>query len=69
MQLQEQYINILWSYLLYRYGEIEGRKLLIRILGQVLEHQKFGADVDKILFERQPFANLVYTMLMSFSLN
>jgi hypothetical protein len=69
MQLQEQYINILWSYLLYRYGEIEGRKLLIGIIGQVLEHQKFGADVDKSLLERQPFANLVYTMLMSFSLN
>jgi hypothetical protein len=69
IQLQEQYINILWSYLVYRYGEIEGQKLLTAIIGQVLEHQKFGADVDKSLFERQPFANLVYTMLMSFSLN
>ena len=69
MQLQEQYINILWSYLLYRYGEIEGRKLLMGIVGQVLEHQNFGADVDKVLYERQPFANLVHTMLMSFSLN
>ena len=69
MQLQEQYINILWSYLLYRYGELEGQKLLMAIIGQVFEHQNFGADVDKSLFERQPFANLVYTMLMSFSLN
>jgi hypothetical protein len=69
MQLQEQYIHILWSYLLYRYGEIEGQKLLIAILGQVFQHQKFGADVDKSLLERQPFANIVYTMLMSFSLN
>jgi len=69
MELQEQYINILWSYLIYRYGEIEGHKFLMSIIGQLLEHQKFGADVDKSLLERQPFANLVYTMLMSFSLN
>ena len=69
MEIQEQYIQILWSYLLYRYGEIEGQKLLMAIIGQVLEHQKFGADVDKILLERQPFGNLVYNMLMSFSLN
>jgi len=69
MQLQEQYISILWSYLLYRYGEIEGQKLLMGIIGEVLEHQRFGADADKSLLERQPFANLVYTMLMSFSLN
>lgn len=68
-QLQEQYINILWSYLIYRYGELEGQKLLMGIIGQVLEHQKFGADVDKSLLERQPFTNLVYSMLMSFSLN
>ena len=54
---------------MYRYGEIKGQKLLIAIIGQVLEHQKFGADLDKSLLERQPFANLVYTMLMSFSLN
>jgi hypothetical protein len=59
---------MLWSYLTYRYGDLEGRKLLMGIIGQVLEHQKFGADVDKILLERQPFANLVYTMLTSFAL-
>ncbi|CAF2397443.1 unnamed protein product [Rotaria sp. Silwood2] len=69
IQAQEQYINILWSYLIYRYGQNEGQKLLTTIIGQVLEHQKFGADVDKSLLERQPFANLVYTMLTSFSLN
>ncbi len=69
MQLQEQYIHILWSYLIYRYGEIDGQKLLIAIIGQVLEHQNFGADVDISLLERQPFANLVYSMLMTFSLN
>jgi hypothetical protein len=69
MQAQEQYINILWSYLLYRYGEVKGQKLLVALLGQVLQHQKFGADLDKSLLERQPFANLVYTMLTSFSLN
>jgi len=69
IQIQEQYVNLLWSYLIYRYGENKGQKLLLAITGQVLEHQKFGADVDRSLFERQPFANLVYTMLMSFSLN
>jgi hypothetical protein len=69
VQAQEQYINILWSYLAYRYGEMRAQKLLIGIIGQVLEHQKFGADVDKSLLERQPFGNLVYSMLMSFSLN
>ncbi|CAF0812961.1 unnamed protein product [Adineta steineri] len=69
VQAQEQYTHILCSYLTYRYGEIEGQKLLISIIGEILEHQKFGADVDRILLERQPFANLVYTMLMSFSLN
>jgi hypothetical protein len=68
IQAQEQFINMLWSYLTYRYGDLEGQKLLMGIIGQVLEHQKFGADVDKILLERQPFANLVYQMLTSFAL-
>jgi len=68
IQAQEQFINMLWSYLTYRYGDLEGQKLLMGIIGQVLEHQKFGADVDKILLERQPFANLVYQMLTSFTL-
>lgn len=68
-QAQEQYIQLLWSYLLYRYGELEGLKLFPAILGQILEHQKFGADVDRTLFERQSFGNLVYTMLTTFSLN
>ena len=69
VQIQEQYINILWSYLLCRYGEYQGHKLLMAIIEQVLEHQKFGADVDKTLLERRPFANLVYAVFTSFSLN
>jgi hypothetical protein len=69
IQSQEQYINILWSYLLYRHGENQGRKLFTKLIGQILEHQMYLADVDKSLLERQPFGNLVYTMLMSFSLN
>lgn len=68
-QAQEQYIHILWSYLLYRYGDIDGSKLLTAILGQILEHQRFGAYTDKVLLERQSFGNLVYTMLTTFSLN
>lgn len=68
-QTQEQYIHILWSYLLYRYGDIDGLKLLTAILGQILEHQRFGAYADKILLERQSFGNLVHTMLTTFSLN
>ena len=69
LQAQEHYINILWSYLTYRYGDAEAQRLLMAIVGQVLEQQQFGADVDQSLLERQPFANLVYTMFMSFSLN
>ena len=69
MQIQEQYVNILWSYLVYRYGEIQAQKLLMSILGQVLEHQRFGVELDQNLLERQPFSNLVYNMMMSFSLN
>ncbi|CAF3232676.1 unnamed protein product [Rotaria socialis] len=69
VQAQEQYINILWSYLIYRHGHENGQKLLMAIMGQVLEHQNFGADVDKSLLERQPFGDLVYSMLMSFSRN
>ncbi|CAF0955187.1 unnamed protein product [Adineta ricciae] len=68
-QAQEQYIHLLWSYLAYRYGEFEGQKLLINLIGQIMEHQNFGADADRLLLERQPFANLVYTMLTTFSLN
>lgn len=68
-QAQESYLQILWSYLKYRYGEIEGQKLLMRLIGEVLEHQQFGADLDRSLIERQPFGNLVYTMLTSFSSN
>lgn len=69
MQIQEQYINILWSYLVYRYGEIQAQKLLLSIMGQVLEHQRFGVALDQSLLERQPFSNLVYNLMMSFSLN
>ena len=69
MQIQESYVQMLWSYLTYRYGELGAQRLLTGILGQVLEHQQFGADVDQALIERQPFANLVYTMLTTYSLN
>ena len=69
MQIQEEYIHILWSYLVYRYGEIQAQTLLLSIMGQILEHQRFGVDLDQSLIERQPFSNLVYNMLMSFSLN
>lgn len=68
-QAQEPYIDMLWSYLTYRYGEWEAQKMLVALTGHVLEQQQFGADLDNALLERQPFANLVYTMLMSFSLN
>jgi hypothetical protein len=66
---QEQYTQVLWSYLLYRYGEIEANKLFMSIIGQVLQLQKHGADVDKSLIERQPFGNLAYSMLTSFSID
>jgi len=66
---QKQYIQIFWSYLIYRYGEIEAQKLFILIIGQVLQQQIYGADIDKSLIERQPFGNLVYTMLTTFSMD
>jgi hypothetical protein len=66
---QEQYTQILWSYLIYRYREIEAQKLLMSIIGEVLQHQKYGADIDKSLIERQPFCNLVYSTLTSFSVD
>jgi hypothetical protein len=65
---QEQYTQVFWSYLIYRYGEIEAQKLFMSIIGQVLQQQKHGADVDKSLIERQPFGNLVYLMLTTFSM-
>jgi hypothetical protein len=66
---QEQYTQIFWSYLIYRYGEIEAQKLFILIIGQVLQQQIYGADIDKSLIERQPFGNLVYSMLTTFSMD
>jgi hypothetical protein len=64
---QEQYTTILWSYLVYRYGETAAHQLFMSIIGQVLQQQKHGVDLDNILIERQPFGNLVYSMLTSFS--
>lgn len=66
---QNSFLQILWSYLQYRYGELEGQKLFTQLVAQVLEHQKFGANLDQSLIERQPFNNLVYTLLTTFSLN
>jgi hypothetical protein len=66
---QEQYTQMLWAYLISRYGEIEAHKLFMLIIGQVLQQQKYGADVDKSLVERQPFGNVVYSMLTSFSID
>ncbi|CAF1264819.1 unnamed protein product [Rotaria sordida] len=65
---QEQYTQILWSYLIYRYGEIEAQKLFMLTIGQILQQQNYGADIDERLIERQPFGNLVYTILTSFSM-
>lgn len=64
---QEQYTQVFWSYLVYRYGEIEAQKLFMLIIGQVLQQQKHMTDIDKSLIERQPFGNLVYLMLTTFS--
>ncbi|UJR21532.1 hypothetical protein I4U23_024617 [Adineta vaga] len=66
---QEEYTQMLWSYLIYRYGEIKAQKLFISIIGHVLEQQNYGADIDEILIERQPFSNLVYSLLTSFALD
>ena len=35
----EEYTRMLWSYLIYRYGEYKSYKLFMTIIGQVLEHQ------------------------------
>lgn len=64
---QDQYVQILWSYLVYRYGEIEAQKLYVSIIGQILQHQTFGAEVDRTLIEREPFRNMVYELLTTFS--
>lgn len=66
-QTKEQYTETLWSYLVYRYGELEAVRLHTGLIGQVLEHQRFGADLDQSLAEREPFGNLVYELLTSFS--
>ncbi|CAF1036629.1 unnamed protein product [Adineta steineri] len=66
---QQEYTHILWSYLIYRYGEIKAQKLFMSIIGHVLQQQIYGNDVDKSLIERQPFGNLVYSMLTSFSID
>lgn len=68
-QAHETFVQILWSYLVYRYGEIEGQRLLMSIIAQVFHHQKLGLDMDRSLLERQPFSNLVYSMLTNYSVN
>ena len=69
IHLQGQYIQLLWSYLIYNCGEIEASKLFMLIIGQVLHQQNYGADIDKRLIERRPFSNLVYSILTSFPMN
>lgn len=64
---QDQYVQILWSYLVYRYGEIEAQKLYMSLIGQVLQHQTFSAEIDQTLIEREPFRNMVYELLTTFS--
>ena len=64
---QDQYVQILWSYLVYRYGEVEAQKMYMSIIAEVLQHQKFGADIDQTLIEREPFRNMVYELFTSFS--
>ena len=64
---QEQYTKLLWSYLICRYGDGEAHKLFIALLGEVLQQQTFGADLDQCLLERQPFGNLIHSLLTSFS--
>ena len=64
---QEQYVELLWSYLLYRYGESKALKLYVSLIGHVLQQQQFGADMDKTLIDRQPFANAVYQLFTEFS--
>ena len=38
-QTQNSFLQILWSYLQYRYGESEGQKLFTQLVGEVLQHQ------------------------------
>jgi hypothetical protein len=66
---QTQYTELFWLYLVYRYGQIDAQKLFISIIGQVLQQQKHGADIDQSLVERQPFGNLVYSLLTTFSID
>lgn len=66
---QGHYTHILWLYLVHRHGEIEAAKLFMLLIGQVLQHQTYGVDVDKRLIEKQPFGNMVYSLLTTFSMN
>ena len=66
---KEQFTELLWSYLIHRYGEFQAPKLFMTIIGHVLEQQIYGADIDQSLLERQPFGNLVYSLWTSFSLD
>lgn len=65
---KEQFTEILWSYLIHRYGEFQAQKLFITIIGQVLQQQIYGSDIDQSLLERQPFGNLVYSLWTGCSL-
>ncbi|CAF1099702.1 unnamed protein product [Rotaria magnacalcarata] len=66
---QEQYTQVIWTYLIYRYGKPEAHKLFMLIIGQVLQQQIYGVDVDKKLVRTQPFGNLIYSLLTTFSMD
>ena len=65
--LQDYYTDLLWLYLIYYYGERAAQRMFMLIIGQVLQHQNYGLELEKSLYERQPFGNLVYSLLTTFS--
>lgn len=65
--LQDYYTHLLWLYLIYSYGERVAERMFMSIIGQVLQHQNYNVELDRSLYERQPFGNLVYSLLTTFS--
>lgn len=66
---KEQFTEICWLYLVHRYGELRAHKLFVNMIGQILQQQIYGSEIDQSLIERQPFGNLVYSLLTTFSLD
>lgn len=66
---QEKYIDVLLVYLTSRYGALKANKLLMLIIGQVLQLQTYGADLDKKLSDTQPFGSLIHALLKTLSMD